>query len=123
MNTNEYNLYLTRKLAHYNAWLLDVARPLDSIYPGFPEDAYWDKKRTKVARKVAPAAAPAPKAPRAKRTPRGNGPTKQQRANVIVETFFETMPKEELITKLSLELPMTRAGATTYYYNAIRALS
>lgn len=122
--TREYNDYLSRKLKHYNLWLMDVARPLDSKYPGFPEDAEWDEKtktRTAPAKKVA-AKTPRAKTPRAVVKRSSKAPTKQQRANVIVETFYATVPKDELITKLSVELPMTRAGATTYYYNALRAL-
>lgn len=120
LNDPEYG---TRKLAHYNMWLLDPNRkpyPADP-YPGFPEDVAQAKavaayKEEFVQRKAKPKAEKAPKAPRAKRAKRTEGPTKQDRA---VEIYRELAgDKATVISAIQERLGMSLAGATTYFYNA-----
>lgn len=119
--------YGTRKLAHYNVWLLDPNRkpyPADR-YPGFPEDvereqavaAYREefvaRAHTKAAKAAKPKAVKAPKAKRAKKT---DGPTKQDRAVEIYKRLNGV--KGDVIQMIQAELKMSLAGATTYFYNA-----
>lgn len=115
--------YGTRKLAHYNMWLLDPNRksyPADR-YPGFPEEVAQAKavaayKEEFVQRKAKPKAEKAPKAVKAKRAKRTEGPTKQDRA---VEIYRELAgDKAAVISAIQERLVMSVAGATTYYYNA-----
>ena len=123
MGTNEHNDYLTRKLAHYNEWLLDPKRKAGSgPYPGFPEDVELEKAVRKmqaeaVAKvKVKAEKAAAPKKERAKRAKRTEGPTKQDRA---VEIYRELNgDKATVISAIQERLGMSVAGATTYFYNA-----
>lgn len=120
--------YGTRKLAHYNMWLLDPERrafPQDK-YPGFPEDVeqaravaaykadYAAKAEVKTRAKAQNGAAP--KKERVKRARKGEGPTKQDRA---VEIFKELAgDKAAVISAIQTRLGMSLAGATTYFYNA-----
>lgn len=122
MNMNERAEYGERKLAHYNKWLLDPKRKLeDGPYPGFPEDLVKPKRAKAVAapaKPVAKAAAPAKKTK--KRAARaGNGPTKQMLANEIFKRLAGD--KAAVIAAIQLDLGMSLAGATTYYYNARKA--
>jgi hypothetical protein len=119
--------YGTRKLAHYNVWLLDPNRkpyPADR-YPGFPEDvereqavaAYKEefvaRAQTKAAKAAKPKAVKTPKVKRAKKT---DGPTKQDRAVEIYKRLNGV--KGDVIQMIQAELGMSLAGATTYFYNA-----
>ena len=127
MNLNEYNDYCTRKLAHYNAWLLDNKREFGKPYPGFPEDLQLAKKGKKVESpvianmaetmtktKAAPAKAKAKKAKRA-----GASPTKGDLALQIYKRL--NGDKTNVISELQTGLGMSLAGATTYFYNAKKA--
>ena len=117
--------YGTRKLAHYNVWLLDPNRKPypEGRYPGFPEDvereqalAAYKQEFVQRAAKAKPKAEKAPKAPRAKRAKRTEGPTKQDRA---VEIYRELAgDKATVISAIQERLGMSLAGATTYFYNA-----
>ena len=98
MDHNEYNLYLDRKLAHYNVWLVDNSRAAGKPYPGFPEDkqvrpvkvrmknmqvmnAFEQHDHDMAQRKVAtPKAERAPAVAKEPRAPRATGPTKSDRA-------------------------------------------
>lgn len=116
--------YGTRKLAHYNVWLLDPNRkpyPADR-YPGFPEDVEREQavaayKEEFVQRQAKPKAEKAPKAPRAKRAKRMEGPTKQERAVELYKANMK-LSKDNMIALLREKLDMSLAGATTYFYNA-----
>jgi hypothetical protein len=116
--------YGTRKLAHYNVWLLDPNRkpyPEDR-YPGFPEDVEREQavaayKEEFVQRQAKPKAEKAPKAPRAKRAKRMEGPTKQERAVELYKANMK-LSKDNMIALLREKLDMSLAGATTYFYNA-----
>lgn len=117
--------YLTRKLAHYNAWLLDPKRPAGEIYGGFPEDIIQAKAVAKLKADVA--AKPIkekivrpPKAKRAKRASRQEGPTKLEQAIELYKANLK-LSKDNMIDVIRETLGMSLAGATTYYYNARKA--
>jgi hypothetical protein len=123
VGSNEHNDYLTRKLAHYNQWLLDPKRTAGKPYPGFPEDiaqakavenykADFIERKAKAATKVARP----PKAKKARKE--GSGPTKQDRAVEIFQRLSTGDNKAVVIATIQNELGMSLAGATTYYYNA-----
>lgn len=122
MNPNAHTDYLTRKLAHYNQWLLDNKREIGIPYPGFPEDekaAKWTAPPVKVeAPKPTPSAPVKSTKKKAARVP-GSGPTKQELANAIFKQCGGD--KAQTIEKIQTQLGMTLAGATTYYYNARKA--
>lgn len=125
LSFNEYNEFCTRKLAHYNAWLMDNKRPFGVPYAGFPEEAELLKRASKRAKRIAAdviveakASAKAKVAkPKAKRAARkGDGPTKQELACKIYARLAGD--KAQTIAAIQSELGMSPAGATTYYYNA-----
>jgi hypothetical protein len=126
MNPNAHSDYLTRKLAHYNEWLLDNKREVGVPYPGFPEDEKAAKWAAPQAERTAPKAeapavkkaAPAKKVKKAKRVA-GAGPTKQELANAIFKQCAGD--KAATVAQIQNQLNMTLAGATTYYYNARKA--
>lgn len=118
-NLDENQAYLTRSLDHYNAWLMDRKRNFTDTYPGFPEElkpaASEKRKKTK---KVSSIAMSMKKKIVRERSKRGE-PTKQERAVQIVEL---NPKKEEAINAIQTQLNMSKAGATTYYYNSVKIL-
>lgn len=124
MGLNERNEYMSRKLAHYNQWLLDPKREFGTVYPGFPEDQPAVKRAKKIAADVVVEAKATAKAktPPAKKVVKkrparsGDGPTKQDLACKIYQRFAGD--KASTIEAIQAELGMTPAGATTYFYNA-----
>lgn len=107
INQTEY----TARLAHYNAWLLNPEREFGTLYPGFPED-----KAAKVATKapkVVQVKSVKPKAVRAKRT----GATKLDQARALFKENIK-LSRVNMIGLFMDKLGMSRAGATTYFYNA-----
>lgn len=122
---NDHNDYLTRKLAHYNQWLMDPKRSFkDGPYPGFPEDldykASIDRLREDMTQRTVEKEA-APKIKREKKQKAvkkmaDGGPTKQTRAVDIYKRLAGE--KVAVIQAIQDELGMTVAGATTYFYNA-----
>lgn len=126
MDVNAHNEYLTRKLEHYNKWLLDKTRPFGVPYAGFPEDlkprkgkkmpsnVIADMTQTLTKTKAAPAKASVKKAKRA-----GASPTKGDLALQIYKRL--NGDKLTVINELQTGLGMSQAGATTYYYNAKKA--
>jgi hypothetical protein len=115
--------YGTRKLAHYNEWLLDGKRTPGVPYPGFPEDIEMVKARKEyvedfVARaevKKAKVKAVKPKT-KAVVARKSTVPTKQSMATQIYRDLDGD--KALVIAKIQEQLVMSLAGATTYYYNA-----
>lgn len=110
----------TRKLAHYNAWLLDPKREVGVPYPGFPEEIKMEKARKAyvedfTARKAAKVVKPKA-ATKAKVTRKGTVPTKQSLAVQIYRDLGGD--KALVIAKIQEQLAMSLAGATTYFYNA-----
>ena len=128
MNMNERNEYMSRKLAHYNEWLLDPKRDVsDGPYPGFPEDLaagirvkksseFGKPAAEKPAKKAAAKPAAKPTAKKRAKREHGDGPTKQELACKIYQRFAGD--KHATIEAIQMELGMTPAGATTYFYNA-----
>ena len=55
------------------------------------------------------------------RVPRGNGPTKAEQALSIVREMFG-QGKDVIIQRIIDECSMSKAGATTYYYNAKKVI-
>jgi hypothetical protein len=127
MTVNAHNEYLSRKLAHYNEWLLDKTRPFGQPYPGFPEDLKQRKGKkmpsnviadmTNVLTKAKAAPAKAVKAKKAKRV--GASPTKGDLALQVYKRL--NGEKTQVISELQTGLGMSLAGATTYFYNAKKA--
>ena len=128
--------YLTRKLKHYNEWLLDENRESGTVYPGFPEDNV--KPKTKSVKSLKGnfimqietpkiQAVKAIKAPKVQAMKVARGPkegTKQAKAVELLRgmAFVTKAEKAECIEKIVSELGMSKAGATTYAYNAQRIL-
>lgn len=128
--------YGSRKLAHYNKWLLDPKRPSGETYPGFPEDIKLEKARAKIiaeytAKAEAKAAAkdlpekkkasvkkPVTGAKKAKSLP---GESKLDKAIAIFERIGDN--KAVVIDAIQKECGMTPLGAQTYYYNARKHFS
>lgn len=115
MNAKEQAEYGDRKLAHWNAWLLDPNREFGSIYPGFPEDAVAPKAKrvAKVTDKVAKKG----KVPAAKTKRAAKGGTKLEKAKALFKANMK-LSRENMIGLFMEQLQMSKAGATTYYYNA-----
>lgn len=108
INQTEY----TARLAHYNAWLMDAKRPFGVPYPGYPEDKVA-KNVIKVPKLVTVKVAPLAKAPRAKRT----GTTKLDQAKELYKANIK-LSRVNMIGLFMEKLQMSKAGATTYFYNA-----
>lgn len=106
--------YGSRKLAHYNAWLLNPNRPEGERYPGFPEDLALAAGRArlvaerKVARKATPARARPPKEVKA-------GTKLAQAVDIFRKLGGD---KAAVIAEIQKTCSMSLAGATTYFYNA-----
>lgn len=126
MNFNERIAFNQRKLDHYNKWLLDPKREFGTRYPGFPEEAdspyasTAKREATQVIQKAKVTAKQSTPKVKVKRAPRGEGPTKQERALEIYKANSK-LSKDNLIELIRTELQMSLAGATTYYYNSKRA--
>lgn len=68
-----------------------------------------------------------PKAPKAPKKPKEPRVTKQAQANEIVKNLFANNIvtkdlKKQAIGDIMVMVGMTKAGATTYFYNALKAL-
>lgn len=121
-NLDQHQAFLTRKLDHYNAWLMDPNRPFTETYPGFPEEMEMEAKQARKRterRSALPTHLVIPtKKIKRERTKKGE-PTKQERAIELVKLNPE---KEKAIIVIMAELNMSKAGATTYFYNAKKVL-
>lgn len=114
------NSFGSRKLAHYNVWLLDPKRVAGVPYPGFPEEIKMEKARAAyvedfTARKAAKVVKPKTVA-KAKVARNSTVPTKQSMATQIYRDLGGDKPL--VIAKIQEQLVMSLAGATTYFYNA-----
>lgn len=115
MTAQEQVEYGNRKLAHYNAWLMDSKRPFGVAYPGFPEDTEAPKaakRMTKVTDKVAKKGKVAVKAKRASK-----GVTKLDQAKALFKAN-DKLARVNMIALFQEKLGMSLAGATTYWYAA-----
>ncbi len=110
----------TRKLAHYNAWLLNPNRPDGERYPGFPEELQLNAARArlvasygkqKVARKATPVRERKPKEVKA-------GTKLAQAVDIFRKLGGD---KAAVIAEIQAACGMSLAGATTYFYNAKKA--
>ena len=128
MDLNAHNEYLTRKLEHYNKWLLDDKREFGKPYPGFPEDLKRKGKKmqsnviadmTQVlsGTKAAPAAAKAK--PKARAAKKADGPRAGSKGDMALAIYKRLNgDKTAVISAIQSEIGMSQAGATTYFYNA-----
>ena len=133
MTHNEWTEYCTRKLAHYNHWLLNLKRTPGEPYPGFPEDETPTRRVTAVreetpVKPVENAVKPAIKSkgkPKMEQTKvskkrparvAGKGPTKQQIAVEIYKSL--NGDKASVIAAIVEETATSVAGATTFFYGA-----
>ncbi len=128
MDLNAHNEYLSRKLAHYNEWLLDDKREFGKPYPGFPEDLKRKGKKmqsnviadmTQVlsGTKAAPAAAKAK--PKARTAKKSDGPRAGSKGDMALAIYKRLNgDKTAVISAIQSEIGMSQAGATTYFYNA-----
>jgi len=115
--------YMTRKLEHYNKWLLNPKRESGKTYPGFPEEVQLMKataalKTEFIAKTEAKAKAKAKAAPKAVKASKkvAGAPTKQDLAVAIYTRLGGD--KASVISAIQAELGMSAAGATTYFYNS-----
>lgn len=113
--------YSERKLAHYNKWLLDNKRPIGTPYPGFPEDI----ERARATVKEKKAAEPVGEKPVKGKRP--SKPAKVARTGSKLEQAIAIYrrsngEKASTIAAIQHECGMSVAGATTYYYNARKAV-
>ena len=139
--TNNIDLHqaeLTDRLAHYNAWLMDNTRDFGSTYPGYPGDKAKAKKKPadRVTSIVKPVKPPKGKGKSVMKIETvgvkvatiARGPktgTKQARAVELLKgvAFVTKADKASAIEILVKELGMSKAGATTYAYNAQKLLA
>lgn len=110
--------YLKRKLDHYNSWLLDPSRPLTSSYPGFPEDIKREKAINTLASEVK--IKTEARKMRAKiQKKRAKHETGRSKAELAAEFFTKHSGNKDLVVAdLQNFAGMSKAGATTYFYNA-----
>ena len=113
MNMNAQNDYGTRKLAHYNTWLLDTKREFGVPYPGFPEDLQVAKAPKRVA-KVTDKVTKTGKVPAIRVAKAG---TKLEQAKALFKANYK-LSRVNMIALFQEQLQMSKAGATTYFYNA-----
>ena len=106
MNMIQENDLNTAKLAHYNAWLLDPNREFGTIYPGFPGEV-----KMKVAKAIATTVVVESIAKRARGTV-----TKLDQAKALYKDNIK-LARVNMIALFQEKLGMSKAGATTYYYN------
>lgn len=102
---------LNEKLSHYNKWLGDSKRPLTQVYPGFPK-----QKELNVLCGLTVEEAPA-KAAKKVRTAAPAGSTKLEAARKLFAAN-KSLSRTDMIALFMTELTMSKAGATTYFYNA-----
>jgi hypothetical protein len=128
MDLNAHNEYLTRKLAHYNEWLLDNKREFGKPYPGFPEDlkrkgkkmqsnVIADMTETLTGAKAPVAASKAKAKPKAAK--KSDGPRAGSKGDLALAIYKRLNgDKTAVISAIQTEIGMSAAGATTYFYNA-----
>ncbi|NBS69467.1 hypothetical protein EBT31_11225 [bacterium] len=113
----EYTDFLQAKLDHYNKWLMNPKRELGTTYPGYPGDSKLVKKGKKMS-EVTVNEVKTETAVKGKRAKR-EGATKQVRAIELYKQLGGD--KGAVIDAFMSQLSMSKAGATTYFYNAKKA--
>lgn len=105
------------RLDHYNKWLMDPARPLGTLYPGYPEQE--DPVRNETV-------APAPEKRHNRRivthTLKGNAMSKVTNLSRAIEIVKASASKAEALDKLVTELGVKRPNAFVYFTKATKAL-
>ena len=122
----------SKRLAHYNQWLLDPKREFGTIYPGYPSDKPSGKATMKGKKMPSNVIAdmttvltkekkvnvkPGKKPAKVSDGPRAG--SKTELARVIYKRLNGV--KADCIAAFQTELAMSVAGATTFYYNAKKA--
>ena len=128
---NEYNDYLTRKLKHYNEWLMDPKRDLKipKPYPGFPEDLIYkqaieslreDYTQRQEAKKPETPTVVKEKKTRAKRAKKAEGPSRQ----ILAQEIYKRLngDRAAVVQAIQDELGMPPGSAMTYFYNAKKSM-
>lgn len=105
-----------RKLAHYNAWLLDPNRESGKPYPGFPEELKLIQARARLASDVAAKAVKSKAYVRTAKDKAVKAGSKIEQAVAIYKRC--NGDKAAVIAAIQAEAGMSLAGATTYFYNA-----
>ncbi len=124
--------YGTRKLAHYNEWLLNPKRPADGVpYPGFPEDVALERARESLKKEYAKKAFTnivkqvtkgAVVSKRINTGTTANPRTKQMFANQVYNERIKLgESRDQIVNEIMERVGMSKAGATTYFYNAKKA--
>lgn len=103
------------RLAHYNAWMArkfapDSTTDICEVYPGFPGD-----KPAKAAKAIVAKVQPTAPAKVAKAVK--GGVTKLDQAKELFKANA-ALSRAEMIALFMDKLGMSKAGATTYFYNA-----
>jgi len=126
---NEYNEYLTRKLKHYNEWLMNPKRSLlAGPYPGFPEDISYretiqamredfQERRVVEEKQQEEKKLDKVKKPRAKKIA---GPSRLVQAQEIYKRL--NGDRASVVQAIQDELGMPAGSAMTYFYNSKKAL-
>ena len=109
------------RLDHYNKWLMDPKRPIDSVYPGYPgdkNDSY--SEGTRAGRKVVTKpVAPKSKSADNEASVKEKSMTKLATATEIVKSAGS---KAEALAKIVETLGVTKANAYVYFTKAQKAL-
>lgn len=118
---NHYNELCSDKLAHYNAWLAD--HEFGTPYPGFPRQ---DELNALTGRenKIVVLNAPKPETKEwsePKTTNHKTG-TKLERA-IELYKMSSDKSRDTIVSLFMVELDMTKAGATTYFFNCRKKFS
>lgn len=116
----------TKRLAHYNLWLLDSKREFGTIYPGYPSDKPKEKKMpSNVIADMTTVLTKEKKVnikPGKKPAKMSDGPRAGSKSELALEIYKRLSgDKASIIAAFQTELAMSTAGATTYYYNAKKA--
>lgn len=117
----------SKRLAHYNQWLLDPKREFGTIYPGYPSDKPKGKKMpSNVIADMATVLTKEKKVnikPGKKPAKISDGPRAGSKAELAQEIYKRLNGvKAEVIAAFQTELAMSINGATTYFYNAKKAV-
>lgn len=111
------------RLEHYNEWLMDNSRPLDSIYAGFPGDREGEEKKVSVTEKVVAVKAE----PRYNRltTNSDRKDREMSKLNQAIEIVKAGLnageTKSVILASLVEKLQVTRANAFVYFAKATKA--
>lgn len=116
------------RLDHYNRWLMDLSRPLDSVYPGYPKDQAKpsDEKSNEINR-LAPRKKPVAifgGSPDNVKTEamKGRKMAKVTNLSRATEIVKAAASKAEALEKIVSVLGVSRSNAFVYFTKASKAL-